>query len=86
MKNDEGFLREISREIQMGAVKNNTLRIVTKQAESFLRGIAPYSRRKNRAIGLALEYRDTIGKHGDSLTDDIKKKRLELMEALQALT
>lgn len=88
-KKDEGFLGRLKNATGMGIVNSGSWRMVTQEAEDFLRKIHPYSIAKKPEIEVALRFRETIGRTGNfgrkGLTKSIKEQRDELMYELQGL-
>lgn len=88
-KSDEGFLNELRDMVGMGIVSKNDWRMVTQEAENFLRSVEPYSIRKKDEIEVALKFRDTIGRPSNfgrrGLTGSVKEERDKLMEELRRL-
>lgn len=88
-KSDKEFLTELRDEVGMGIVTENDWRMVTMDAERFLRAIRPYSAVKKDQIDVALDFRDTIGRSGNfgrkGLTSTVKDQRDKLMYKLREL-
>lgn len=57
----------------------------TKQAEQALVTMLPYMANKNSVTELALEFQNTVGKHGDKISDDIQLLRFLLADKIKYL-